>query len=101
MYGTSNTVFGNSPLFSGGTTTGSHNPMKDVEIVSPPDDSVSCLAFSPACLTQDFLIAGSWDSNVCCRRKSVDLPTHCLILDNNEVRTTVSSLLLTPCYMLL
>lgn len=67
LFASPNPMFGNSTVFSGGgTTTGSHNPMKDVEVVSPPDDSVSCLAFSPSCLPQDFLIAGSWDSNVRC-----------------------------------
>ncbi|XP_050308129.1 protein Rae1 [Anthonomus grandis grandis] len=40
------------------------NPMKDYEVVQPPDDSVSSLAFSPAALPQNFLIAGSWDNNV-------------------------------------
>lgn len=43
-----------------------HNPMKDFEVTSPPDDSVSSLAFSPPSLPQNFLIAGSWDNNVRC-----------------------------------
>ena len=42
------------------------NPMKDFEVVSPPDDTVSCMAFSPATIPQNFLIAGSWDNNVRC-----------------------------------
>lgn len=50
----------------GNTTTSSSNPMKDFEVVSPPDDSVSSLAFSPATLPQNFLVAGSWDYNVRC-----------------------------------
>ncbi|EEB17788.1 mRNA-associated protein mrnp, putative [Pediculus humanus corporis] len=59
----------------GGTTFGlpgatvsqtTHNPMKDFEVTSPPDDSVSSIAFSPASLPQNFLIAGSWDNNVRC-----------------------------------
>lgn len=51
--------FGSTP------TPSSANPMKDFEVTSPPDDSVSALAFSPANLqAQNFLIAGSWDCNV-------------------------------------
>lgn len=42
------------------------NPMKDFEVVSPPDDSISCLAFSPAAIPQNFLIAGSWDNSLRC-----------------------------------
>ncbi len=44
----------------------SFNPMKDFEVVSPPDDSVSCMAFSPGTIPQNYLIAGSWDNNVRC-----------------------------------
>lgn len=46
------------------TTPSTANPMKDFEVTSPPDDSVSSLAFSPASIPQNFLIAGSWDCNV-------------------------------------
>lgn len=42
------------------------NPMKDFEVASPPDDSISSLAFSPASIQQNFLVAGSWDCNVRC-----------------------------------
>lgn len=42
------------------------NPMQDFEVVSPPDDSISSLAFSPASIPQNFLVAGSWDCNVRC-----------------------------------
>nr|QBH73992.1 mitotic checkpoint protein and poly(a)+ RNA export protein [Nicoletia phytophila] len=42
------------------------NPMRDFEVTSPPDDSVSSLAFSPPTLSQNFLVAGSWDNNVRC-----------------------------------
>ena len=43
------------------------NPMKDIEVVSAPDDSVSCLRFSPPAINNtNFLIAGSWDNNVRC-----------------------------------
>ena len=53
-----NTVFGNS------TTPGNSNPMKDFEVTSPPDDSISSMKFSPAVLPSNFLVAGSWDNNV-------------------------------------
>jgi mRNA export factor len=43
-----------------------HNPMKDWEVVSPPDDSISSLAFSPPTLQQNYLIAGSWDNQIRC-----------------------------------
>uniref|UniRef100_A0A1B0ACE9 mRNA export factor n=1 Tax=Glossina pallidipes TaxID=7398 RepID=A0A1B0ACE9_GLOPL len=44
----------------------STNPMKDFEVIAPPDDTVSALKFSPAALSQNYLIAGSWDSSVRC-----------------------------------
>ena len=56
--GTSSSVFGST------TTASTANPMKDIEVVSPPDDSVSCLEFSPPAVPQTFLVAGSWDNNV-------------------------------------
>ena len=63
MFGT--TTFGGTSLFGGSaTTTTNHNPMKDIEVPSPPDDSVSVLAFSPGTLQTTFLAAGSWDNNV-------------------------------------
>ncbi|XP_076317647.1 ribonucleic acid export 1 [Tachypleus tridentatus] len=67
IFGTSTNAFGGTggSVF-GSTTTGSHNPMKDYEVVSPPDDSVSSLAFSPASIQMNFLIAGSWDNQVRC-----------------------------------
>ena len=60
---------GSTSLFGGSTTqstaaTGSHNPMRDVEVTSPPDDSISSLEFSPSSISATFLIAGSWDNNV-------------------------------------
>ncbi|KAI4466534.1 mrna export factor and bub3 [Holotrichia oblita] len=63
MFNQSNTLgtFGSST-----TTPSTANPMKDFEVTSPPDDSVSCLAFSPSTIPQNFLIAGSWDNNVRC-----------------------------------
>lgn len=45
-------------------TQTSGNPNKDVEIVSPPGDSVSSLAFSPTSNNGVFLVATSWDNNV-------------------------------------
>lgn len=50
----------------GAVAPSNSNPMKDFEVVSPPDDSISSLAFSPASIPQNFLVAGSWDSNVRC-----------------------------------
>lgn len=50
----------------GATATSASNPMKDFDVVSPPDDSISSLAFSPASIQQNFLVAGSWDCNVRC-----------------------------------
>ena len=44
-----------------------HNSMKAFEVVQSPDDTVTCMAFSPASVTQaNYLIAGSWDNNVRC-----------------------------------
>lgn len=40
------------------------NPMKDIEVSSPPEDTVSAMEFSPMTLQQNFLLAGSWDSSV-------------------------------------
>ncbi|XP_077991148.1 mRNA export factor-like [Glandiceps talaboti] len=57
-FGTTSSVFGQ--------TTADHNPMKDIEVTSPPDDSVSCLAFSPMTIPSTFLIAGSWANDVRC-----------------------------------
>jgi mRNA export factor len=43
------------------------NPMKDVEVTNPPDDSISCMRFSPPSVSNtSYLIAGSWDNNVRC-----------------------------------
>lgn len=67
--GSSSSLFGNSPSMSSLPSTSGllqHNPMKDTEVVSPPDDSISSLAFSPGTLQQNYLIAGSWDNQVRC-----------------------------------
>lgn len=39
---------------------------KDFEVVSPPDDSVSALEFSPSTQQKCLLVAGSWDCSVRC-----------------------------------
>jgi len=58
--------FGQATNFGGMTST-TPNPMKDVEITNPPDDSISCLRFSPPSVSNaSFLVAGSWDNNVRC-----------------------------------
>lgn len=58
------TALGGNASF-GGTRTQQTTPVvKDYEVMSPPEDSVSSLAFSPAALQQNFLVAGSWDNNV-------------------------------------
>ncbi len=67
-------MFGNSSAFRPGslfgntaaatTSTGNPNPMKDFEVVQPPDDSVQTLKFSPPAVQQNFLVSGSWDNLV-------------------------------------
>ncbi|XP_022650419.1 mRNA export factor-like [Varroa jacobsoni] len=52
--------------FGFGGAPANHNPMKDFEVVSPPDDTIAGLAFSPASLTQNFLVSGSWDNQLRC-----------------------------------
>ena len=47
-------------------TTAPTNRMNDFEVVSPPEDSVSAMEFSPGTVQQTYLIAGSWDSCVRC-----------------------------------
>lgn len=48
----------------GAAQTISPNPMKDIEVSTPPEDTVSAMEFSPATLPQNFLLAGSWDASV-------------------------------------
>lgn len=61
-------MFGSSGLNTsstfGNVQTAPINPMKDFEVASPPDDTVSAMEFSPATISQNFLIAGSWDNSV-------------------------------------
>lgn len=40
-----------------------HNPNKDIELTSPPTDSISSLCWSP---TANHLIATSWDNQIRC-----------------------------------
>ena len=47
----------------GGSTASGHNPNNDIEVTAPPNDSIACLAWSP---TANFLVAGSWDSEIRC-----------------------------------
>ncbi|MEJ1279170.1 ribonucleic acid export 1 [Cricetulus griseus] len=56
---------GGTSMF-GSTATDNHNPMKDIEVTSSPDDSIGCLSFSPPTLPGNFLIAGSWANDVRC-----------------------------------
>jgi WD40 repeat protein len=46
------------------TTTTSNAQEADVELVDPPSDSISCIAFSPA-THGEFLAVGAWDNTVC------------------------------------
>lgn len=57
------TPFGSSSIVQ---QTGVHNPNKDIEVSSSPDDSIAGLAFSPPTLPQNFLISGSWDNQIRC-----------------------------------
>lgn len=65
MFGSSglntSATFGNVPI-----NAAPINPMKDFEVASPPDDTVSAMEFSPATISQNYLVAGSWDSSVRC-----------------------------------
>lgn len=64
MFGTS--TLGTPTAFGAPAQNVAVNPMKDFEVASPPEDTVSAMEFSPASLQQNFLIAGSWDSSVRC-----------------------------------
>jgi hypothetical protein len=45
-------------------TTTNNAPETDIEVVEPPSDSISCIAFSPAS-QGDYLAVGAWDNTVC------------------------------------
>ncbi|CAD7089363.1 unnamed protein product [Hermetia illucens] len=64
MFGSS--TLGGATSFGQTTAAATPNPMKDYEVVSPPEDSVSSLEFSPSTLPQNYIVAGSWDSSVRC-----------------------------------
>jgi len=49
------------------TQAATHNPMKDFEVVQPPDDSIQAMKFSPPVLQSNFLVSGSWDNVVITR----------------------------------
>uniref|UniRef100_H3BE64 Rae1 protein homolog n=1 Tax=Latimeria chalumnae TaxID=7897 RepID=H3BE64_LATCH len=66
LFGTSSGFGTGTTSMFGSTATDNHNPMKDIEVTSPPDDSISSLAFSPPTLPGNFLIAGSWANDVRC-----------------------------------
>ncbi|OTF78354.1 mRNA export factor-like protein [Euroglyphus maynei] len=55
-----------TPFGSSVVQTGAHNPNKDIEVSSSPDDSIAGLAFSPPTLSQNFLVSGSWDNQIRC-----------------------------------
>ncbi|XP_026281590.1 protein Rae1 [Frankliniella occidentalis] len=60
------TALGANTSFGATRTQAATNVVKDFEVVSPPEDSISSLEFSPAALQQNFLVAGSWDNYVRC-----------------------------------
>lgn len=39
---------------------------QNIEVVHPPEDSISCLKFSPECVPQTFLIGSSWANDIRC-----------------------------------
>uniref|UniRef100_A0A915PQR7 Anaphase-promoting complex subunit 4 WD40 domain-containing protein n=1 Tax=Setaria digitata TaxID=48799 RepID=A0A915PQR7_9BILA len=64
MFGTSST-FGSRPnsIFSSGAASTNQNPLNDIEVPSPPDDTVEALKFNPQISGQPvLLVSGSWDS---------------------------------------
>lgn len=63
--------------FSSNTTTATVNPMKDFEVVSPPEDSISALSFSPESIPQNLLVAGSWDNCVSIQHNHFTHFKHC------------------------
>jgi len=69
LFGGSSTFgspFGQNNAVQPTTTFNNQTQKRDMEVTSPPDDSVSAMAFSPACVPTTLLIASSWDSNVRC-----------------------------------
>jgi len=73
MLGSTGFVMNSLPALSSTAGAGftrmssNQSTMKDFEVVSPPDDTVSCMEFSlPSITNSHFLIAGSWDNHVRC-----------------------------------
>ncbi|XP_045664379.1 mRNA export factor [Ursus americanus] len=66
LFGTTSGFGTSGTSMFGSTSTDNHNPMKDIEVTSSPDDSIGCLSFSPPTLPGNFLIAGSWANDVRC-----------------------------------
>lgn len=62
----SQSSFGQSTLNTSFNTANNDSQQKDIEVPAPPDDSVSALAFGPACLPNNYLVSSSWDNNVRC-----------------------------------
>ena len=56
------------------------NPNKDIEVTSPPDDSVSSMCFSP---TANLLVATSWDNQVSILLRRIIVP---LVLQQGRAR---------------
>ncbi|RMZ81773.1 hypothetical protein DV738_g1968, partial [Chaetothyriales sp. CBS 135597] len=54
-------LFGSSSSSSSSATNAPGDPSKDIQLGSPPEDSISDLQFSPAA---DFLAVSSWDKKV-------------------------------------
>ena len=55
-----------SPIASAFLASNFMKQSEAVALILPPNDSVTCLSFSPATQKQTFLIAGSWDHSVRC-----------------------------------
>lgn len=66
MFNVPGTNTSSAPFGSSVVQTGAHNPNKDIEVSSSPDDSIAGLAFSPPTLSQNFLVSGSWDNQIRC-----------------------------------
>ena len=78
MFGsnTSGSMFSSNSSLNPMMSNQSHNPMKDLEVLSPPDDSISCLAFSPPSLPNNYLMSGSWDNQIRCWEISANSQTN-------------------------
>jgi mRNA export factor len=57
------TTFGSTLGSTLGSPGGNYNANKDIEVASPPTDSISSLSFSPVA---NYLVATSWDNQVRC-----------------------------------